>query len=588
MAFTGLLGSIDSTLGNIILGANTIFTGTLYNETASNTLVLTQAVSRQQVVISSLTFVGTATTINSKPASNTLSFGQNVNLALIVGANVANTLSLTQPVSREYTHNESVSNTLAFTQTLKRLLEYSVSNTLVLTQIAIGVRGKVADNTLTLTHDVDFEHPYGRSVSNTIAFSHSVNRGKVNVEEASNILVLSHNVKLLWERSVANTITFSQNAYVVASKTASNTLALTHDIDVEYYKLRKVFATVPLTHTLDLDTVLERSVANTITFSQVLTRVLEYSVSNTLTLSQDETHTNSKYVANTIVFDQTVVLARAYVRIVASNISLNENLELKRVVTKRMQSRVQLLQNGRVIHIHNMSVAQNINFTQDLVRERFEDATTDFFTLVQDVDYKKLISLNVTQNINFTHAHARPVTYNFNLSNTLVFLPIRQRPITIGDLTQISIPNVIYSLHQRSDYITTTPTERRRRQYMTISVPERTVLLPVPLFGDREGNTDLFTMSHAIDGTIYTTIKRSSTRNINFEWDVSYPKGEELAEFIWDYNTRAMRIETWNGEIWIVRLVTNPVTFTDSLRPSLCESDSKINVALDFEGVRIH
>lgn len=49
-----------------------------------------------------------------------------------------------------------------------------------------------------------------------------------------------------------------------------------------------------------------------------------------------------------------------------------------------------------------------------------------------------------------------------------------------------------------------------------------------------------------------------------------------------------MQIQNWKGEIWIVRLLTNPIEFSDQLRPSLCESDSKVTVALEFEGVRIH
>lgn len=523
-----------------------------------------------------------------EPASNTLSLSHSVALALICNPAATNNLALTQTPARNITVTKSADNTVTFTQTLKRILEKSASNTLVLSQTVIGDDVQPASNTLTLSHDVIAAYPRGRSVSQTITFSHSCSETEVRARSASNTLTLTQSVKLTHPRSVTHTQTFYQNIDVVLAKAASNTITFSQDVVEEHYKYRRVFANLEVTQQVTPQWVFDRSVSNTLGLTQDVRRIIDVDAENTLSLSHSETHVNSKYIAQSLTFTHSALCVRTYGRQISQTLALSHTIVLNRVINKRMYSLFQPSHGGRVLPIRNVTVTSNLTLSQELIRLRFAETSNSLLSLTQSVLGQRIINLAVTQNLNLTHAFVRNTILNRPIIQTLVFPPVRRIPIRIGDITEVLIPTAQATLIPNNANIITTPTIRRQRELMRLSVPEQTVVMPVPNFGNSEGNTDTFTMSKAIDGTTYTTVKRSGTRSIAYEWDISYPKAEELIAFVWEYNTRAITIHTWEGEIWVTRLITNPVTFTDELRPEVCESNSKFTVSLEFEGVRIH
>jgi D-alanyl-D-alanine carboxypeptidase len=565
----------------------------VFNRSATNTETFTDRAQRCYEADADNTITFTQSVVDSRGANNSLALSHSVELHLVVGRNLPQNLNVTQTTTRNIVVSKAAANTLALTQVLKRVVPKSASNTITFSETLSGFAAKPAVNTLNLGSVVAVVHANGRHASNTLALTQSVSCAKVFARTAASTVVFTESEHLVHERSVSETLTFVQNVNFVLSKRASNDLTLTQDVDEEHYKLRKLFANPVFTQDVVDDWVFERSVSNDITFTHNVVRLVEEDVTDTLTLTHSVDFTVAKNVISTLALTQSVVGLRVYGRSVTQNLALTQGtVGLSRVVTKRMLSILQLTHRGRIIPIHNRSVTDTFTPTQELHKEVFAEATNNFVTLSQDVQVLRVRNFNIVHVLGLTDVMGRNITKSFDITDTLTFPLERTREIRIGNLTQVTIPNIVFSVSPRPQdqqtYVTTTPTQRRQRQVMTISVPGRTVVLPVPMFGDGEGNTDVFTMSYALDATIYTTVKKSGTRSFNFEWDLALSKAEELKEFVWDHNSKAMQINTWDGEIWIARMTTNPVSFADQLRPDPNESNSHIQVALEFEGVRIH
>lgn len=531
-----------------------------------------------QIYLEAITNIGNLTGIGS----NTLSFTQSTNLGH--GRSIVSTLALTSDATTDLL--KSVVSTIVLSQSAVQETIRPASNTLSLSQsVALAlIVGRNLPQSITITQDVTFDHPLGQMGESDLILTQDVNLDKVRGRSVTQSLSLSHVVNVTFVKSVTHTITFTQLTDYVLTTTASNNLTLTQDVIEERYKLRHTFSNLNFTQSVDVTTIISEDLSQTLNLTQTLKRILEETTSNNLSLTQTVVAIAAKNVRQTLTLTQAVVLQKVLIRPVISTLHFTEVLSTLRLINKRMFSNLHMTQGGRVFPIFSRSAHNDITLGQILYKDAFSQANSAFVSLDHDVRLQHIRNLSITHNINLTQNVVKASVLNFNLSDTLTFPEYRTQQIRIGDLTEITIRNVQYSLLHPNDNQAT----RRRRQVMTLSVPGKTIILPVPHFGDGEGITDSFNMSYAVDGTVYTTVRRSGTKSINFEWDLKYPKAEELKEFIWDNNSKAIRIDNWNGEIWIVRLLTNPIDFTDNLRPSLCESDSSVIVALEFEGVRIH
>jgi hypothetical protein len=127
------------------------------------------------------------------------------------------------------------------------------------------------------------------------------------------------------------------------------------------------------------------------------------------------------------------------------------------------------------------------------------------------------------------------------------------------------------------------------RHYMMLQAPwgaiEQTVTLPSPELQDAENLVDTITINYAEDGTLYTYVKSQKERRLNYTFSLTRQKSLELQSFIDAWNSDAWKMLNWKGEIWKVKLVTNPIEFVPARRGAPCGPTTEVSFTLEGEKI---
>jgi hypothetical protein len=62
-------------------------------------------------------------------------------------------------------------------------------------------------------------------------------------------------------------------------------------------------------------------------------------------------------------------------------------------------------------------------------------------------------------------------------------------------------------------------------------------------------------------------------------------KGLELEEFFKYYNSSDIKLTNWKGEVWKVKLMSNPLDFVQTER--YYPTGARTDINLEFEGVKL-
>ena len=352
----------------------------------------------------------------------------------------------------------------------------------------------------------------------------------------------------------------------------TSTVTITQDLSLNIVS-KNVFTSLTPTQSVNVEKVLNRSVTSTVTPTQVLKRIIDISVSNTVSVTQSVVASRIKPVVSTVTITQSVVVNKVINRSILHAVIPQQVMTRNIVSNPSVVSNVTVTQSNTRIPVKFLSADSTVTITQELIRERIEQASNSLVTLSHSVALSKVYNISIAQTIHPTDLVSRNIVINRSITDQITFSNFRIVPYRIGGIIEVLLPSLTAT--------------KVHPKYMVMSVGSRAITLPAPEFGDRIGNTDLFTMSMSKTGRIYTTIKRSPSKNLNYEFDLFSAKAEELKEFLWEFNSEAIKIENWKGEIWYARLLTNPIDFRESVEHrDWC--GGKVNVALDFEGLRIH
>jgi hypothetical protein len=122
---------------------------------------------------------------------------------------------------------------------------------------------------------------------------------------------------------------------------------------------------------------------------------------------------------------------------------------------------------------------------------------------------------------------------------------------------------------------------------VTIQAPwgaiTKTIVLPSPLFQDAENLVDDLTIDFAEDGTLYTYIRTQLNRRLNYTFQLTRQKALEFQDFIDEFNSDSWKVTNWKGEVWKVKLVTNPVEFVPARRGGPCGPTTDVSITLEGE-----
>jgi hypothetical protein len=116
---------------------------------------------------------------------------------------------------------------------------------------------------------------------------------------------------------------------------------------------------------------------------------------------------------------------------------------------------------------------------------------------------------------------------------------------------------------------------------------ETVTLLPNPEFGDSEALRDTVQMRRAMDGTTYSYVRRTGgRRQLQYDFNLSRAKALELIAFVRSYQASKVQIIDHLNETWVGNITVNPTEFETVSRSVTTPGRERVNVRLEFEGVK--
>lgn len=488
----------------------------------------------------------------------------------------SDSLVLTQTATRNITSNQSVNHTLTFSQQGARTAFGTASSTLSLTDSATvqKVRYVIASSALALTQTLDRSMTYSRVATQGMILTHAATR------------------TMSYFRTVVTPITFNQSDIGIASKLASNTLALTQSATFVYS--HGAHHILELTQVGDRNMTYVRSLHDFLGIFQVLGLNGTYNkaASNTLALTQLAKATNTKSVRQTLPLTDlaiatvakssfnSLVLSDAASVAKTSNVVGTDALILNDVIIIQKSTAVQTFhalgmnQFAKGTKVLNATASNTLALTQALVQEYFNESVSQTLALTQMATCQKITNPSVTQTLVLTQAVVLSKTIVRSLTDTLVFKTAFQKYIGVADQPYVSVP-VLQGVVIKKKCI------------LTLEAPDQSIVLPCPQFNDGEAATGKLNIKRAMDGTRRVYRRDSPTSKLKYDFVMDRKKAIELRNFVLNNNSNLLRMVNHKGEIWYVLLTNSPFTFTEQ---AFWDSSwgNKSTVTLELEGTRVN
>ena len=120
---------------------------------------------------------------------------------------------------------------------------------------------------------------------------------------------------------------------------------------------------------------------------------------------------------------------------------------------------------------------------------------------------------------------------------------------------------------------------------------QTSVVLPNPEWGDSENLVAEVNKKHAMDGTLFTYVKRKGRRKLSWTFGLSRNKGLELRAFLQSYFASKVQVTDHNERVWIGHFVNNPFEFETDRRaaPAIAPlpRGERQRITIEFEGEEI-
>ncbi len=128
------------------------------------------------------------------------------------------------------------------------------------------------------------------------------------------------------------------------------------------------------------------------------------------------------------------------------------------------------------------------------------------------------------------------------------------------------------------------------KTYVLLQAPfeliQTSVIIPNPLLDDNQSLVSNLTLRRSMDNTVRTYVKKSPNSRLRYTFTLSRLKSLELEAFFDSYNGADIKMLNWKGEIWKVKLITNPVDFVQTRRAE--PNGDRTDVNVEFEGILLN
>jgi hypothetical protein len=116
-------------------------------------------------------------------------------------------------------------------------------------------------------------------------------------------------------------------------------------------------------------------------------------------------------------------------------------------------------------------------------------------------------------------------------------------------------------------------------------------VLPNPEFSDQEGLRHTVDRKRAVDGTLYTYVKRRADRKLSWTFRLTKNKAFEVEALSRLWFADPVNIVDHNGRRWLGHLMNNPFEFTTTERRGQAIAPytrgESVTVEVEFQGVEV-
>lgn len=515
---------------------------------------------------------GNARYTNYKHTIDPRKFGRQAGGTVSAG----NALVLTQTASPSLTYNRSISQTLTFTQEGARTEFGVASDTLTLTQtVAVQkVRYVNASSSLALTQAVDRSMTYNRIVNQGMILTQAATRTMSFYRSLTTPLVFSQNDIGIASKLASNTLALSQTLTYTYSHGARNDLTLTQVGDRSMTYGRSLHDFVGLFQGLFLNGFYNKAASNALSLTQQAVATNTKSVKQTVPLTDLATCTVSKSAFNSLDFTDAASVSHTANVTGTDALVLHDTLVMQKSTAVRAAHAFGMNQFARGTRVLHATASNTLVLQEALVQRYLNESVTQTLGLSQTVTCHKVSSPSVTQSLALTQAIVLSKTIVRSLTDTLVFKNSFQKYIGVADRPYVAVPVVQGVLI-------------KKKCILTLEAPGQSIVLPCPQFNDGEAGTGRLNIKRAMDGTRRVYRRDSPTSKLKYDFVMDRKKAIELRNFVLNNNSNLLKMVNHKGEIWYVLLTNSPFTFTEQ---AFWDSSwgNKSTVTLELEGTRVN
>jgi hypothetical protein len=116
---------------------------------------------------------------------------------------------------------------------------------------------------------------------------------------------------------------------------------------------------------------------------------------------------------------------------------------------------------------------------------------------------------------------------------------------------------------------------------------------PNPQLSDQESLTSVVTPKRAINGTLYTYVKKQTRRKVLWTLSMDRGKALEFLAFVKAYSGSKIQVTDHRGDVWVGYFTNNPFEFDTPRRAaggdanSLSLRQERQLITIEFEGEKI-
>jgi hypothetical protein len=339
---------------------------------------------------------------------------------------VTSTLTLTQAIASSFdvvTSNLSFSQSISYTRGFSR----TVTSTLVQTDAIHVIKSQTVPQTLTLTQTISYEKSKPQTVPQSIGLVQALARSYVGKRLIVSGLEWSHTrqYNAVFNRTVQQSLSFSQSFVGDRVRTAASTLVLSQTIS--FNKLKHVKHTLEWQQSFVANTNYLRTINSVLGLSQQFNKTGTYnkSVNQSLALTQTIVQARVKGVTQTLNLTQTIVANVA--KNVKNVLSLSQSVSYNHVSNRTVVSPLILNSQIGLTQSHRLSVLHGFGMNSFVRQWRVNTRTVSqnyapAQTIRFNVFERTVVSTYApSQSVSYTPVYPRSVNsvLGFNQTNTL-------------------------------------------------------------------------------------------------------------------------------------------------------------------------